>query len=322
MAINAIASTKGLAEAQWHALRRKGIGGSDAAAVAGFNPWKSKVGVYLEKTGQMDPEAAGEAAEWGNFLEDTIAKQFSRKTGLKVQRSHKLYQHPEHRFMLGNVDRLILDKGRRGVLEVKTASAFLKDDWISGAEQDTDQCDRVPDHYMIQLQHYLKTLELDFGFFAVLIGGNTFRYKYVERDNQMIDYIVKLETEFWNNHVLKGIPPMVDGSDASTNLLSYLYPTSRPDSTIQLPSTVKPAIDELYAAQNELKDAELRVNAAKNQIKSMMGEFETAYFEGEKVFTWKSSERTSLDSKELKDKMPDVFEQFAKTTPVRTFLVK
>jgi putative phage-type endonuclease len=313
MAMNAVTSTKGLEREHWLRLRNQGIGGSDAAAVAGFNPWKSKVGVYLEKTGQIEPPEAGEAAYWGTVLEDVVAKEFSKQTGLKVKRSNFLYRHPELPFMLGNVDRIVTDNGRKGILECKTASAFLKDDWDG---------ERIPDHYMIQLQHYLKTLELDFGFFAVLIGGNTFRYKYVERDEQMIAYIIQFERQFWNEHVLKGIPPMVDGTDASTDLLSYLYPTSKPDSSIHLPDDTESLINELYEAQQELKGAELRVDTAKNQIKAMIQDNEVAYFRGEKVFTWKSSERTSVDSKALKAKLPEIYDQFAKTTAVRTFLTK
>jgi len=322
MAINQIASTKGLAEAQWHELRRRGIGGSDAAAVAGFNPWKSKVGVFLEKTGQVAPQEAGEAAYWGNQMEDVVAKEFSKRSGLKVKRSNILYRHPEHQFMLGNVDRVITDNGRKGILECKTASAFLKDEWIIPGTENTDFADRVPDHYMIQLQHYLKTLELDFGFFAVLIGGNTFKMKYVERDEQMITYLVQMEKQFWEDHIQKGIPPLVDGTDASTNLLNYLYPTSKPDSVIQLSSEVEPLMSQIREAQQEVKAAEFKLDTAKNQIKAMMEDHEVAMYGGEKVFTWKSSERTSLDSKAIKSQMPEIFEQFAKTTPVRTFLVK
>lgn len=323
MAMNALASTKGIETAQWHALRRQGIGGSDAAAVAGFNPYKSPVGVYLEKTGQIEPEGAGEAAYWGNVLEDVVAKEFSTRTGLKVKRSNFLFRHHEHTFMLGNIDRLVTDSnGRKGILECKTASAFLKNQWVADTDRDSDECSLTPDHYMIQLQHYLKTLELDFGFFAVLIGGNTFKYRYVERDKQMIEYLVQLESRFWNENVMKVIPPIVDGTEASTNLLNYLYPTSRPESSIVLPSDAETDIQELYDAQQAAKDAETRLDAAKNRMKERMKDCEIAYFNGEPVATWKSSERNSLDTKTLKAKLPDVYQQFVKTTAVRTFLVK
>lgn len=322
MAMTVEAVTKGLTREQWLKLRTKGIGGSDAAAVSGMNPWKSKVAVYLEKTGQIEQPEAGEAAEWGQLLEDVVARKFAEKVGLKIQRSNKLYRHPEHSFMLGNIDRLITDSNKRkGILEVKTTNAFNREDWIDAGNK-SEEADRIPDHYAIQLQHYLAVLGLDYGFFAVLIGGNTFRYKYVERDETIIKYLIELEGRFWNDHVLKGIPPMVDGSDASMDLLNYLYPTSRPESSVHLGADAESIIHDLYEAQQEVKSAETRLDACKNQIKAMMQDAETAYFNGEKVFTWKSSERNSLDSKALKAKLPDVYEQFVKTTQTRTFLIK
>lgn len=314
MAMTVEAVTKGLSRDEWLKLRKRGIGGSDAAAVSGLNPWKSKVAVFLEKTGQIEPEEAGEAAYWGNQLEDLVAKEFSQRTGLKAQRSNKLYRHPEHPFMLGNIDRLVTDENKRkGILEVKTTNAFNADEW---------EGDRIPDHYAIQLQHYLAVLGLDYGFFAVLIGGNNFKYKYVERDETVIKYLIDLESQFWNQHVLKGIPPMVDGSAASTELLNHLYPTSKPNTSIELPDSAELLLKELYEAQGIAKDAEKRLEAAKNHIKALMEDNEVAFLKGEKVITWKASDYTSLDTKSFKAAHPDLYEQFSTTKPVRRFLVK
>ncbi|OXM84586.1 YqaJ viral recombinase family protein [Paenibacillus rigui] len=314
MAMTVEAVTKGIAREEWLQLRKRGIGGSDAAAVAGLNPWKSPVAVYLEKTGQLENDAAGEPAYWGNILEDVVAKEFSIRTGLKVQRSNKLYRHPEHSFMLGNIDRMITDQNKRkGILEVKTTSAFNTEDWKD---------DKLPDHYAIQLQHYLSVLGLDYGFFAVLIGGNNFQYRYVERDERIISSLIDIEKQFWNEHVLKGIPPMIDGSDASTNLLNYLYPSSKPDTSINLPDDQEGLIKELKESQDALKLAETRFETAKNLIKSMMEDAEIAYFKGDKIATWKSSDSASLDTKTLKAKKPEIYSEFAVTKSVRRFLVK
>jgi putative phage-type endonuclease len=314
MAMSVAAVTKGLERSEWLKLRTKGIGGSDAAAVAGMNPWKSKVAVYLEKTGQIQPEEPGESAYWGNVLEDVVAREFSLRTGLKIQRSHKLYQHPEHRFMIGNVDRLVRDKHKRlGILEVKTTSAYKAADW---------EDDRIPDNYAIQLQHYMAVLGVDYGHFAVLIGGNTFIHRYVERDERVIKYLIDIERHFWNEHVKKGIPPMVDGSAASTELLSYLYPTSRPDSVVQLAPDMEPAVRELREAQEAAKAAEERLETAKNQIKAAAGDAETILFNGDRVATWKSNETTTLDTKRLKAERPEIYAEYAVTKSVRRFLIK
>lgn len=326
MAMTVEAVTKGMSREEWLKLRRNGIGGSDAAAVAGLHPYKSPMAVWMEKTGQIElPETDSESAEWGLLLEDLVAKKFAEKTGLRIQRSYRLYRHPEHRFMLGNVDRLVTDdKKRRGVLEVKTTSEFNRSDWIDSDADDTGEANRIPDHYMIQLQHYLAVLGLDYGFFAVLIGGNKFRYKYVERDERIIKHLIELEGRFWRENVEKMQMPEIDGSESSTELLNHLYPDSRPESRITLPETEDTLnlIRRLHEAREDAREAEERLEALKNQAKILMGENEEAYFQGDKVFTWKTQTRTTLDTKTLKREMPDIYEQFAKTTKTRTFLIK
>jgi putative phage-type endonuclease len=315
MAMNITASTKNMARDEWLKLRRKGIGGSDASAVAGLNRYKSPVGVFLDKTGQIEPDEPGEAAYWGNVLEDVVAREFTVQTGLRVQRSNKLYQHPEHKFMLGNVDRLILDKGGRGlgILECKTASAYKLGEWSD---------DQVPDEYAIQLQHYMAVLGVDYGYFAVLIGGQKFQYKLVERNEGIIDSLIQIEDEFWNKHVIPRVPPMVDGSDASTDLLNRLYPASRPAAEITLEREQALLIDKLLVAKEDAKAAEGQVKRLENELKAVMGDHEMAVYDGEPVLTWKSSSTTCLDTKRLKQEQPHIYEKYATTTSSRRFLVK
>lgn len=309
------ASTKNMARAEWLKLRRKGIGGSDASAVAGMNRYKSPVGVFLDKTGQIEPEEAGEAAYWGNVLEDVVAREFTIQTGLRVQRSNKLYQHPEHNFMLGNVDRLILDKGGRGlgILECKTASAYKLGEW---------EDDQVPDEYAIQLQHYMAVLGVDYGYFAVLIGGQKFQYKLVERNDRIIDSLIQIEDEFWNKHVVPGIPPMIDGSDASSDLLNQLYPKSAPASEIILDDKQAVLVRRLIAAKEDAAAAAEQVKQFENELKAIMGENELAIHNGEPLLTWKSNNTSRIDSKRLKKEQPALYEQYLNTTSSRRFLVR
>ncbi|QHT60644.1 hypothetical protein GXP70_12305 [Paenibacillus lycopersici] len=314
MAMSVAAVTKGIDRETWLKLRKKGIGGSDAAAVAGMNPWKSPVAVFLDKTGQLPEQEAGEPAYWGNVLEDVVAKEFAVRTGLKVQRSNKLYRHPNHPFMLGNVDRIVTDSNkRRGPLEVKTASAWAAEDWDNG---------KTPDHYALQLQHYLAVLGAHFGHFAVLIGGNRFEHRYVERDESLVKTLIAIEEDFWKNNVLKGIPPMVDGSGAATDLLNYLYPTSRPEHYLTLTDEQAPLITELREAQAAAKAADTRFAAAKNRLMAEMGDAEALLYAGEKVATWKSHDETRLDTKAIKSVEPELYEKYGVTKPVRKFLIK
>ena len=72
---------------QFLAGRKKGIGGSDVAAILGFSPYKSPYQLWLDKTGRSErKESQNESAHFGNLLEDVVAKEFSRRSGMKVQR--------------------------------------------------------------------------------------------------------------------------------------------------------------------------------------------------------------------------------------------
>ena len=47
----------------WLSVRAQGIGGSDAGAIMGLNKYKGPMAVYLEKTGQVEPEDTPESGE-------------------------------------------------------------------------------------------------------------------------------------------------------------------------------------------------------------------------------------------------------------------
>ena len=92
-------NVKDLTREEWLIERRKGIGGSDAAAVAGLNPWKSAAAVFFEKTSEIPPET-GEMSERlriGHDLEDYVARRFAEETGKKVRRNNFMLHHDDPR---------------------------------------------------------------------------------------------------------------------------------------------------------------------------------------------------------------------------------
>jgi len=311
MQATVLATTNEMNHQEWLKARKKGIGGSDAAAIAGLNKWKSPVAVYLDKIGQASEEdRAGESAYWGNVMEDIVAQEFSKRTGLKVRRRNAILQHPEHPFMLANVDRLIV--GKKEGLECKTASEYLKEEWKD---------DEVPAQYLIQCQHYMAVTGYEAWWIAVLIGGNKFVYKKIERDEELIQYLIDIEKNFWENHVLANVPPMFDGSDASSELLKIMYPEAVPETEIELSPDANKLIEALDQVNAELKDLETRKKEYENQIKAMMGENEKA-FAGERIITWKTIHSNKFDSKRFAKDHPDLYNQYTKTSSYRRFMVK
>ena len=64
-----LASTIGMSHEEWLRHRKNGIGGSDAGAICGLNPFKSAVEVYLDKTSKTVAETAdNEAVEITNKI--------------------------------------------------------------------------------------------------------------------------------------------------------------------------------------------------------------------------------------------------------------
>lgn len=93
---------------EWLRLRKTGIGGSDAGAICGVNPYSSAMKVFQDKTSDDVETQDNEAIRIGHDLEDYVAKRFMETTGLKVRKSNFMYRSTEHPFMIADVDRLVV----------------------------------------------------------------------------------------------------------------------------------------------------------------------------------------------------------------------
>lgn len=307
-----LTSTISMSREEWLQTRKMGIGGSDAAAIAGLNPWRSPLAVYLDKVGELpDTDNENEAMYWGSVLEDVVAKEFSQRTGFRVQRRNAMLQHPEHSFMLANVDRFIFnDRKQKGILEVKTAGAF-NSSWDD---------EKLPDYVALQVHHYLAVTGLSYAYVAVLIGGQQCRHHLIERDQEVIDYLIKIESDFWKL-VENRTPPEADGSESSTEALSLLYKNSMPGSEVDLPPTAYDLIKTFEDAKQMENEYKIIKDEASNKIKAILGENEVGHL-GDKLVTWKPVSTNRLDSKLLQEEHPSIYERYLKTTTSRRFAVK
>ena len=311
MTANVLVSTGNLPYEDWLEYRKAGIGGSDASVVCGVSRYKSPVELWMEKTGQLPSQEAGEAAYWGNLLESLVREEFIKRTGIQVTKPTVIYQSQEHPFMLANVDGLCEDDLHGPcIFEAKTASAYKAWEWE----------DSIPDEYMIQIQHYMAATGYQGAYIAVLIGGNAFRWKFVERDEELISMLVSLEEDFWR-HVQNGTPPAMDGSNASAQFLAERFPNSVPQSEIALPDKATDLLQQYDLSCEVLKLATEQKQEAENQLKQMLGDHETGTA-GNRIVTWKSVSQERLDSRTLKAEHPALFKKYATHTSYRRFSVK
>ena len=295
---------------EWLKERQKGIGGSDVGAILGVNKYKTPFEVYLDKTEPItEIGEQSESAYWGDQFEEVVAKEFEKRTGKKVRRDRKHYQHKDYPFMVANIDRRVV--GENAILECKTANQYLANEW---------QDDEIPASYLLQVQHYLSVTGAEVGYIAVLIGGQKFIWKEVQRDEELIQMIIKAEKSFWKK-VEDKTPPSLDGSSAAEKYLKEKYKEVEEGKSIELGFEYKEKIKNYLDMKEQLKNFESQVKEQENQIKFEIGEAEYAYAPGYSL-SWKKVSSNRVDTKKLKAEYPEIYTKVVKESISRKFNVK
>ena len=304
---NTKTSKAGLSREQWLDLRRTGVGGSDVGAIMGFNPWAGILDIYLDKLNKLPQEEENEYMYWGNILEDIVAKEFSKRTGKKVRNSNFMFRSEEYPWMVADVDRIII--GENAGLECKTTNAYGKGQW-DGEE--------IPPPYILQCQHYMAVMGFEKMYIAVLIGGNQFTWKEIQRDEELISIIIEKEKDFWLNFVQKGIPPAAD--KASEKALEIMYPIDSGE-IINLDDEDENQLRILSQLMESKSAIEGQITELQTKIKQKMKDNSYALGTEYKV-SYKSSTRNVVDSKKLKEQYPEIYSEVCKTSTTRRFLLK
>lgn len=305
-----VVKTNNLTREEWLKYRTGGIGGSDVSIIAGINPFKSIHQLWLEKTGQVEPEQTeSEYAHFGTLLEPIVRKEFTERTGIKVRQKHMLLQSSDYPFMLADLDGVINEDGEMAIFEAKTASKYKMDTWE----------EEVPAGYILQVQHYMAVTGAKKTYIAALVGGNHFVYHVVERDEVMIAKIITMEKYFWETHVLGGVEPIPDGSEATTNYFNSKFSESN-GQIIELPEEALAICEEYERLSEQLKELETAKSAAANQLKSYLKEAEAGTV-GDRKIVWKQIFKSSLDQKRLKEEKPDIYNGYVTQSSYRRLSV-
>lgn len=201
-----LADTEQLARPDWLELRKKGLGGSDAAAVLGISPFRTARDLYYDKLGIVttDDQANWVALEVGTLLEPLVARIFEAKTGLKVYQRKCMFQHPLYPWMLADLDYLVdLPDGTTAIVEIKTTNYNAKDKWWYNGEE------IVPVYYETQGRHYMAVMNLNRVYYCCLYGNNEDEaiIRRIDRDMSYEMELIMLEQDFWENNVLAKSPP-------------------------------------------------------------------------------------------------------------------
>lgn len=292
--------------------RKKGIGGSDIAAILGVSQFKTPLDVYLSKTTDQ-PEQQGEHLYWGHALENPIIDRFVQDTGANVIRQPEMRRHPDYEWAIANADALIVDGAGnpQAILEIKTSSAFKSREW--GA----DDTDEVPIEYIAQVQWYMWIYNLQEAYIAALIGGNQYRQYHITRDDELIAMLAEKAQAFWQNHVIPRIPPNPqDGADAQK-----LYPSDNGD-TAEADSDTLTAYAELRELKTQEKELKAQIAAKEDLLKIKIGSYSAMQTNGNTLFTWKAQSSSRFDSKAFQAAHPDLYRQYTKQSETRVLRLK
>jgi len=301
--------------------------GSDAAAVLGISPWKTRLQLWQDKTQPAMPENTDPARlrvlSRGHRMEPYVCDLLAEETGLRVVTRNARYIDAEHRFLACEIDAEAVADGHfvdpqchvldavRWNIEIKTVSPFKAAEW---GEVDTDA---IPVHYTAQAQHGLMITGRAVCIFGVLIGGDDFRVYRVERDDETIAALRAREVAFWREHVETLIPPAPAGAAD----IERLFPRDT-GAAVEAGTEALIAVNDLRDLTAEAAALERRIDECKGVIKRAIGEAARLTLDGRDLATWRAQTAMRFDQRAFAAAHPALFEQFIKTTTSRVLRLR
>lgn len=202
-------------EQQFEEERRTSIGGTDAAAIAGFSTYRNLWDVVAEKKGLLPVFKATERMRFGNLFEDPIAQEYGRRTGQKIVKG-VFVRDADKPFLGGHPDGLV--EGTKKGVEVKTV------EWGREKWSEPGQPLRVPQDYYCQVQHYLGILRFDAWSLVAQFGLSKLRWYDLEPNARVIAALRERSEMVWERYVLGNELPPIEPSDRARAWLKLRHP--------------------------------------------------------------------------------------------------
>ena len=221
-----------------------------------------------------------------------------------------MLQHPEYPFMIADIDRWVI--GENAGLECKTTSVLNRTKFSQG---------EFPPNYYVQCVHYMAVIGAERWYLAVLVLNKSFHVFTIERDEAEINALIEAEKDFWENHVLKQIPPTPDGSESTSEIIKTMYPEAKEHFTASL-FGYEEKISTYLNIDNQIKELERKREAIKQELQLAIDEAEIGRAQGY-IVEWKNQVRQTLDTQRLKKEQAEIYQQYLKPAQtVRVFKVK
>lgn len=300
-----------------HELRRTGIGGTDIAAILGRSPYKSALGVYLDKKGLNPPFATTPAQEFGLEQEDFILRKYAQMEKCKLTPNPGFKRHATIPYLVANVDairddRIVVDAKNIGLYGDKGEYAYKA--W---GEPYSDQ---MPQHYLFQIAHYCLVLDFQEGHMVPYFGGSDLRVYVYKRNTQIDKLICQAAQRFWEDHILADKPPIEKGTYQE---ITRLWKTVKNEECITASPPIEDLIKELRDIRTLSEELKVKEDTLRSHVASFMEDKAIlTHPNGHILASWKEETRQRFDLEAFKTEEAELYQHYLKPTVTRSFRLR
>ena len=275
----------------WHEARRSFIGASDAPKILGQSPWGNALDVWAEKHGLIPPSGPTLATDLGHELEDLIARRWvAAAPGRGILNPRTTVRHPDMPHIAASIDRRALNGE---LLECKYVGPTTAAEWSNGP----------PLHVQVQVQVQMAVTGAPRAHVCALIidraaGWHTWP---IDRDDQAIGMILGRLDRWWQDHIIRGTQPDLDGNPWDIrDTLTRIYPGA--DSTpVRLTGAAVDLIRDIKHSKQLAKEIDAQIVAAENELRAELGDATDGFDDDNQapLVTWRPQTRTSWATKDV-----------------------
>lgn len=271
---------------EWLAARCSVLGSSDVPALVGLGySGQNAMTVFASKRGKAEQrftKATRKRFEMGRVGERFVLEMFALETDLAPVHTElpAICYHPTLDFLGSSLDAYVVESGEHCAVECKMVGSRSWMDWAD---------DEPPVRHAVQVQHQLLCTGWQRGFLVGWTGDECKIYE-IRREEGLLELLTEKMTRFWHDNVLAGVPPELDGSEATAEALRMLWPRDSGE-VVELGHEELALFRRIKAIDKEIKDWKEQQEAAKNRIKLLLGDASYGVLPDGAAVSWKTQQK-------------------------------
>ena len=238
--------------------RKDFIGASEVSTLLGLNPFTTPLQLFALKTGKVEQEEETEPQYWGKKKERIVSERFAEDHGVKLMAYKKRFIHPAMPYFSCELDNIIV--GTNELVEIKSVNEYQWKQWSNPEE--------LPLYIIIQVTAQMGLSNRKKAWVACLCGASKYIEKEVSFDPELWATIESRVKDFWENYIMKDVPPMAEADDNS--FMVELFPTAGPEMK-EASEDISDAIGTLQTIKAEIIEAEKKKDEIEAKIKEVIG---------------------------------------------------